>query len=122
MIRRPPRSTLFPYTTLFRSRSVACRAYAAARGAPRPGPVHLNLAWRDPLGPEPRPEDVTASSPLALEGRGERPLTAGVSDAPLAHEALVGALAARGSAPPPGPVGAGPPLPATIAGPVCRLG
>src|SRR2546430_10598552 len=30
MIRRPPRSTLFPYTTLFRSRS------AAARG---PGPL-----------------------------------------------------------------------------------
>src|SRR2546427_2838671 len=24
MIRRPPRSTLFPYTTLFRSRSVPC--------------------------------------------------------------------------------------------------
>src|SRR5215208_2924714 len=24
MIRRPPRSTLFPYTTLFRSRSAAC--------------------------------------------------------------------------------------------------
>ena len=35
-------------------RSVACRAYAAARGEPRPGPVHLNVAWRDPLGPEPR--------------------------------------------------------------------
>src|SRR2546426_2930866 len=30
MIRRPPRSTLFPYTTLFRSRSSARRA----RGAP----------------------------------------------------------------------------------------
>src|SRR2546430_8953569 len=30
MIRRPPRSTLFPYTTLFRSRS------PAARGANRP--------------------------------------------------------------------------------------
>src|SRR5258708_23931962 len=31
MIRRPPRSTLFPYTTLFRSRRVgrACRADAA---------------------------------------------------------------------------------------------
>src|SRR2546423_3433453 len=29
MIRRPPRSTLFPYTTLFRSR-------AAARSTPRP--------------------------------------------------------------------------------------
>src|SRR3712207_8177622 len=25
MIRRPPRSTLFPYTTLFRSRQKACR-------------------------------------------------------------------------------------------------
>src|SRR3712207_8193510 len=25
MIRRPPRSTLFPYTTLFRSRTVHCR-------------------------------------------------------------------------------------------------
>src|SRR5436190_4746055 len=30
MIRRPPRSTLFPYTTLFRS---SCR-----RGSPEPGP------------------------------------------------------------------------------------
>src|SRR5687768_17983019 len=29
MIRRPPRSTLFPYTTLFRSR---CRDIAEARG------------------------------------------------------------------------------------------
>src|SRR5256885_12631250 len=28
MIRRPPRSTLFPYTTLFRSRSVAADAFA----------------------------------------------------------------------------------------------
>src|SRR3712207_7551214 len=26
MIRRPPRSTLFPYTTLFRSGGVGCRA------------------------------------------------------------------------------------------------
>src|SRR3989454_5357641 len=29
MIRRPPRSTLFPYTTLFRSRRAAARAAAA---------------------------------------------------------------------------------------------
>src|SRR2546422_5391847 len=27
MIRRPPRSTLFPYTTLFRSPSAACQAH-----------------------------------------------------------------------------------------------
>src|SRR2546430_16400062 len=38
MIRRPPRSTLFPYTTLFRSpprhRAAACSRY-------RRGPLHL---------------------------------------------------------------------------------
>src|SRR5260221_9434481 len=33
MIRRPPRSTLFPYTTLFRSRTVA-GAVPAASGTP----------------------------------------------------------------------------------------
>src|SRR2546422_6688300 len=27
MIRRPPRSTLFPYTTLFRSRAISARAF-----------------------------------------------------------------------------------------------
>src|SRR5260370_22977369 len=31
MIRRPPRSTLFPYTTLFRSESAALAAVAAAQ-------------------------------------------------------------------------------------------
>src|SRR5215203_6694949 len=30
MIRRPPRSTLFPYTTLFRSRSSACHPHRSA--------------------------------------------------------------------------------------------
>src|SRR3712207_8752685 len=46
MIRRPPRSTLFPYTTLFRSRppGAACKAADTSRSegrerstAPRPG-------------------------------------------------------------------------------------
>src|SRR5260221_2099085 len=32
MIRRPPRSTLFPYTTLFRSRCRRGRSAATARG------------------------------------------------------------------------------------------
>src|SRR3712207_8129044 len=32
MIRRPPRSTLFPYTTLFRSRALAGRLLPAGRG------------------------------------------------------------------------------------------
>src|SRR2546423_4960710 len=106
---------------LLHYRSVACRAYAAARGEPRPGPVHLNLAWRDPLGPEPHPEDVTATSPLALEGRGERPLTAVASDAPLADEALIDELAERVSASPRGLVVAGRQLDETIAGPVAAL-
>src|SRR2546426_9317533 len=40
MIRRPPRSTLFPYTTLFRSDRVDARHRdpAAARGPLRPPP------------------------------------------------------------------------------------
>jgi 2-succinyl-5-enolpyruvyl-6-hydroxy-3-cyclohexene-1-carboxylate synthase len=80
---------------LLHMRSTACRAYAAARGEPRPGPVHLNLAWRDPLSPEPRPEDVTATSALALEGRGERPLTAVAWAPPAPDEALIGELAER---------------------------
>src|SRR3712207_7008203 len=42
MIRRPPRSTLFPYTTLFRSRRrprgrAARAAHAARRGVGHPG-------------------------------------------------------------------------------------
>src|SRR5580698_9253494 len=36
MIRRPPRSTLFPYTTLFRS----CRAPVRPPRAERPPPAH----------------------------------------------------------------------------------
>jgi 2-succinyl-5-enolpyruvyl-6-hydroxy-3-cyclohexene-1-carboxylate synthase len=61
---------------LLHYRSVACRALAAARGETRPGPVHLNLPWREPLAPVPVAGAVTATDPLALEGREGRPLTA----------------------------------------------
>src|SRR3712207_8426223 len=37
MIRRPPRSTLFPYTTLFRSRRDPVGPRPAVRHSPRPG-------------------------------------------------------------------------------------
>ncbi len=81
---------------LLHFRSVACRAYWTAAGDPRPGPVHLNVAWRDPLGPEPRDGDVTASAPLALEGRaGDLPLTTVPPAPPQPATGLVEALAER---------------------------
>ena len=61
---------------LLHMRSSGCRAYAEAAGDPRPGPVHLNLSWRDPLGPEPRAGDVSAATQLARDGRGKGALTA----------------------------------------------
>jgi 2-succinyl-5-enolpyruvyl-6-hydroxy-3-cyclohexene-1-carboxylate synthase len=62
---------------LLHMRSVAARALTRARGEIRPGPVHLNLPWREPLAPIPVEGAVTATDPLALHGRdGGRPLTA----------------------------------------------
>ncbi len=61
---------------LLHYRSVACRALAKARGEVRPGPVHLNLPWREPLAPIAVAGAVTASDELALKGRADRPLTA----------------------------------------------
>jgi 2-succinyl-5-enolpyruvyl-6-hydroxy-3-cyclohexene-1-carboxylate synthase len=61
---------------LLHYRATACRAIAAARGEPRPGPVHLNFPWREPLAPVKVEGSVTATDPLALEGRDMRPLTA----------------------------------------------
>src|SRR2546426_2408727 len=53
MIRRPPRSTLFPYTTLFRSpdRMREHRASVAhARDATRRGDIRTRDPWRDAWG------------------------------------------------------------------------
>lgn len=62
---------------LLHMRSVAARALARARGEIRPGPVHLNLPWREPLAPLRVEGAVRATDPLALHGReGDRPLTA----------------------------------------------
>src|SRR5262245_63643753 len=48
MIRRPPRSTLFPYTTLFRSRAGSGRHPhpTAQRAAQQALPVDSRRAWR----------------------------------------------------------------------------
>jgi 2-succinyl-5-enolpyruvyl-6-hydroxy-3-cyclohexene-1-carboxylate synthase len=61
---------------LLHYRATACRAFVAARGETRPGPVHLNFPFREPLAPLPEEGAVTAVDPLALNGREGRPLTA----------------------------------------------
>src|SRR5437667_6351296 len=60
MIRRPPRSTLFPYTTLFRS-----RPWSPRRTASRGGLSWRCRAWGPPRRPrasrpEPRSEEHTS--------------------------------------------------------------
>src|SRR5688572_32087782 len=66
MIRRPPRSTLFPYTTLFRSRRP--RDQAASAGSPRdvlsgPGSGERQGLWRvHPHDHEPRVLEGAARS------------------------------------------------------------
>src|SRR3712207_7451467 len=60
MIRRPPRSTLFPYTTLFRSADGAHRA----PGPPREGSRGELLRGRAPQKQE---ATGSASQPLELE-------------------------------------------------------
>src|SRR5256885_4227034 len=66
MIRRPPRSTLFPYTTLFRSTGKAEQVGNDRHGHCRVGVVHgqqqvrLVLArrrWRHPTGEDQRTKD-----------------------------------------------------------------
>src|SRR5256885_13003701 len=46
MIRRPPRSTLFPYTTLFRSTSDVVNQSLAASGIPAgTAPTQIQIDW-----------------------------------------------------------------------------
>src|SRR3989449_3160773 len=80
MIRRPPRSTLFPYTTLFRSHEELARRVGLAR---RLAVVHVGRERREPLGREPVADgldladetppllDDQDAGPRAGRGRGE---------------------------------------------------
>ena len=61
---------------LLHYRSVACRALAAARGEPRPAPSTSTCPGASRWRRSPVEGAVTATDPLALEGRDERPLTA----------------------------------------------
>src|SRR2546425_6199997 len=64
MIRRPPRSTLFPYTTLFRSRTLFREWLVDVRRIPAPYPYRCACGGREPLCP--------ACSGAALEAAIER--------------------------------------------------
>src|SRR3989442_10262431 len=55
MIRRPPRSTLFPYTTLFRSRRSACSTSSGE--SPR---AKMNPRYCQPSGNGTRSEEHTS--------------------------------------------------------------
>src|SRR5436190_7122180 len=56
MIRRPPRSTLFPYTTLFRSRAGARPTWGWSERIPRAERPSRNRGWC----PEDRSEEHTS--------------------------------------------------------------
>src|SRR5256885_9963021 len=64
MIRRPPRSTLFPYTTLFRSRAVekisavGCRTSMACPG--KSFPPHWGACWETRIPRRQRSEEHTS--------------------------------------------------------------
>src|SRR2546422_1707849 len=61
MIRRPPRSTLFPYTTLFRSRRHGLRTRRPCAAPQRPDPCRRRRRARSRLrAPSPAPAVETA--------------------------------------------------------------
>jgi 2-succinyl-5-enolpyruvyl-6-hydroxy-3-cyclohexene-1-carboxylate synthase len=106
---------------LLHFRSVACRAYASAVGDPRPGPVHLNVPWREPLAPVPIEGQVTATDRLALEGRGDAPLHAVTAGARRVDEALLDGLAERIESAPRGLIVAGRQPDPGLASPLAEL-
>src|SRR2546426_12797866 len=73
MIRRPPRSTLFPYTTLFRSHRAATAAGLlaprCAQGGPSPAVTslghHHDSDWLRAIAPRPSPALHPTSSTTA---------------------------------------------------------
>src|SRR2546427_11418530 len=94
MIRRPPRSTLFPYTTLFRSVS-DCRGECGGpdlhrrgrRGAPR---ILAGL----PVAAGPAGPGLLQRADGTAGGTGRAPAAPGAAQAPLCHE--IGRASCRG--------------------------
>src|SRR2546430_9532630 len=66
MIRRPPRSTLFPYTTLFRSGPVLLRIVLAAPAAVPPTTTPGESSTVTPAPPLPSAAVPAAVAPIVL--------------------------------------------------------
>src|SRR3712207_6850576 len=60
MIRRPPRSTLFPYTTLFRS-----ELSPSPTRSPAPDPMSSTAELRPPPTSSPAPEPMSSTAELS---------------------------------------------------------
>src|SRR5258707_10986774 len=69
MIRRPPRSTLFPYTTLFRSLSILFVSSLVLATSAGTVPAH-GPRWRAATEPELR-KLIPARAPVVKENRSE---------------------------------------------------
>src|SRR2546422_11578226 len=103
MIRRPPRSTLFPYTTLFRSRPRALDDVQQARPTDAPlgaggdnGVAAARLPGAQPPGDGTRrPGRVPAARPGARRGGGE-PLRRALGHVSPGDAATPQAVARRG--------------------------
>src|SRR2546429_2132218 len=95
MIRRPPRSTLFPYTTLFRSRACGKNAGRAWRLHRRRLP--RRQARADPARSEEHTSELQSRLHLVcrllLEKKKKRRLTSSCAEAPAAPASRVEPLA-----------------------------
>src|SRR2546426_2205981 len=117
MIRRPPRSTLFPYTTLFRSPPVRhlLHRLRKVRGE-RPAMSCITSTTREPIFDHDK--EVRASSKLPIEQRRYKPgssisrLTARATASELAASAIIPVLPSHtcSSSPPTGVQTTGIPL------------
>ena len=79
---------------LLHMRSTACRAFGEATAGR--GPVHLNLSWRDPLGPEPRPRGPDRQRPARARGHARRATADGPDRGPRTGRASCSARSDRG--------------------------
>src|SRR5256885_8856501 len=66
MIRRPPRSTLFPYTTLFRSQRIVARILASLDAAPVARDDRQAAHYQGPSGEADRKSTRLNSSHLVI--------------------------------------------------------